>query len=71
MHSKRFSPLRIIVLKSLYDTVPDKDVAKIATLWNGAGLVQANDYGLRAKIYYDNKYWDEGQTKTQIESETE
>ena len=41
--------LRVRVLKSIYDAVPDKDIAKIATLWNGTGLKEVNDYGARAK----------------------
>ena len=47
-----------MVLKSIYDAVPDKDIAKIATLWNGTGLKEVNDYGARAKEYYKNKSWD-------------
>jgi len=60
--------LGIKVLKSLYDAVPDKDIAKIATLWNGTGLKRINDYGLRARDYYHNKYWDTKQMKPQLES---
>ncbi len=50
--------LGIRVLKSLYDAVPDKDIAKVATLWNQTGASQVTDYGRRAKEYYNNKYWD-------------
>ena len=49
--------LGVRVLKSIYDAVPDKDIAKIATLWNGTGLKEVNDYGARAKEYYKNKSW--------------
>ena len=49
--------LGVSVLKSIYDAVPDKDIAKIATLWNGTGLKEVNDYGARAKEYYKNKTW--------------
>ncbi len=49
--------LGVRVLKSIYDAVPDKDIAKIATLWNGTGLKEVNDYGARAKEYYKNKTW--------------
>ena len=49
--------LSVRVLKSIYDAVPDKDIAKIATLWNGTGLKEVNDYGARAKEYYKNKSW--------------
>ena len=49
--------LSVRVLKSMYDAVPDKDIAKIATLWNGTGLKEVNDYGARAKEYYKNKTW--------------
>lgn len=49
--------LGVRVLKSIYDAVPDKDIAKIATLWNDTRLKEVNDYGARAKEYYKNKSW--------------
>ena len=45
------------VLKAIADSVPDKDIAKIATLWNNTGADNISDYGLRTKYYYDNKLW--------------
>ena len=53
---------------SIYDAVPDKDIAKIATLWNGTGLKEVNDYGARAKEYYKNKSWDTSRIRPQIKS---
>ena len=49
--------LGVRILKSMYDSVPDKDIAKIATLWNGTGLQKVNEYGLRTKHYYHNQSW--------------
>ena len=60
--------LGVRVLKSIYDAVPDKDIAKIATLWNGTGLKEVNDYGARAKEYYKNKSWDTSRIRPQIKS---
>ena len=60
--------LSVRVLKSMYDAVPDKDISKIATLWNGTGLKEVNDYGARAKEYYKNKSWDTSRIRPQIKS---
>ena len=60
--------LGVRVLKSIYDAVPDKDIAKIATLWNGTGLKEVNDYGARTKEYYKNKSWDTSRIRPQIKS---
>ena len=60
--------LGVRVLKSIYDAVPDKDIAKIATLWNATGLKEVNDYGARAKEYYKNKSWDTSRIRPQINS---
>ena len=49
--------LAVKVLKNISDSVPDKDIAKIATLWNNTGAKQISDYGARTKHYYSNKSW--------------
>ena len=49
--------LGVRILKAIYDAVPDKDIAKIATLWNGTGLRKVNDYGKKAQEYYLNQSW--------------
>ena len=50
--------LSVKLLKEILDSVPDKDIAKIATLWNNTGAKQVSDYGARTKYYYDNSMWD-------------
>ncbi len=49
--------LGVRILKAIYDAVPDKNIAKIATLWNGTGLRNINDYGKKAQEYYLNQSW--------------
>ena len=49
--------LGVRILKAIYDAVPDKDVTKIATLWNGTGLRNINEYGKKAQEYYLNQSW--------------
>ncbi len=46
------------LLKAISDSVPDKDIAKIATLWNNTRAKQISDYGARTQHYYDNRMWD-------------
>lgn len=54
--------------KSSYDAVPDKDVAKIATLWNGTGLRNINGYGKIAQEYYLNQSWNALYEMPQLEN---
>ena len=61
--------LGVRVLKAIYDAVPDKNIAKIATLWNGTGLRNVNDYGKKAQEYYLNQSWNDPYEMPQLESE--
>lgn len=54
--------------KSIYDAVPDKDVTKIATLWNGTGLRNINEYGKKAQEYYLNQSWNAPYEMPQLEN---
>ena len=47
----------------------DKNIAKIATLWNGTGLRNVNDYGKKAQEYYLNQSWNDPYEMPQLESE--
>ena len=60
--------LGVRVLKAIYDAVPDKDIAKIATLWNGTGKNYINEYGNKAKEYYLNQSWNTPYEMPQIEN---
>ena len=60
--------LSVRVLKAIYDAVPDKDIAKIATLWNGTGKNYINEYGNKAKEYYLNQSWNTPYEMPQIEN---
>ena len=59
--------LGVRILKAIYDAVPDKDIAKIATLWNNTGANKINEYGKRTKDYYINQYWDTSQMTPVLE----
>ena len=59
--------LGVSILKAIYDAVPDKDIAKIATLWNNTGAKKINEYGKRTKDYYINQYWDTSQMTPVLE----
>ena len=61
--------LGVRVLKAIYDAVPDKNIAKIATLWNGTGLRNVNAYGKKAQEYYLNQSWNDPYEMPQLESE--
>ena len=61
--------LGVRVLKAIYDAVPNKNIAKIATLWNGTGLRNVNDYGKKAQEYYLNQSWNDPYEMPQLESE--
>ena len=59
--------LGVSILKAIYDAVPDKDIAKIATLWNNTVAKKINEYGKRTKDYYINQYWDTSQMTPVLE----
>ena len=59
--------LGVSILKAIYDAVSDKDIAKIATLWNNTGAKKINEYGKRTKDYYINQYWDTSQMTPVLE----
>lgn len=59
--------LGVSILKAIYDAVPDKDIAKITTLWNNTGAKKINEYGKRTKDYYINQYWDTSQMTPVLE----
>jgi hypothetical protein len=45
------------LIKEISDRVPDKDIAKIGTLYQNLGAESVSQYGQRVKEIYDEKPW--------------
>lgn len=59
--------LGVRLLKSLQQAVPDRDIAKIGTLWNNTGATEISDFGARIKNCYDNYFWDTSKMTPNLE----
>lgn len=47
----------IKIIKGISDRVPDKDIAKIGTLYNSLGAMAVTPYGEEVKEFYNAKPW--------------
>ncbi len=45
------------IIKGIQDRVPDKDIAKIGTLYQSLGAMAVSQYGEKVKEFYDDKPW--------------
>jgi peptidoglycan hydrolase-like protein with peptidoglycan-binding domain len=45
------------IIKGIQDRVPDKDIAKIGTLYQSLGAMAVSQYGEKVKEFYNEKPW--------------